>query len=64
MNATQLYVDGCGIIVGGVLALLLEAGGSGVVELEAGGLGPGFDVCLLVTRLFHVTLYPLKYPAQ
>jgi hypothetical protein len=38
MNATQLCVDGCRIIVGGAVALLLEAGGSGLVELEAGGL--------------------------
>jgi len=31
--------------------------GSGLVELEE---EPGFDVCPLSAKLFHVTLYPLK----
>jgi hypothetical protein len=64
MNATQLYVDGCRIIVGGAVVLLLEAAGSRLIELEVGGLGLVFDVCMLAARLFHVTLYALTYPAQ
>ena len=57
---TQLSVDG-EIIVGGLaeVVLILEAGGDGLVELDAGGLGPAFDVCSLADRLFHVKLYPL-----
>ena len=39
------------------VGLLLETGDTGLVELE---MGPGFDVCPLAVRLFHVTLYPLK----
>jgi len=48
------------IIVGGLMAvvLILEAGG--LVELEAGGLGLGYDVGPFAARLFQVTLYPLE----
>ena len=34
------------------VALLLPTGGTGLVELE---VGPGFDICPLAARLFHVT---------
>jgi len=55
-GATQLSVDD-EIVEEAAVALLLDAGGGGLVELEA---GPGFDVCPLAARLFHITLYPLK----
>ena len=38
-----------------------SAGTSGL-ELEVRRLGLGFEVCLLVARLFHVPLYLLTYP--
>jgi hypothetical protein len=39
------------------VVLVLGTGSTGLVEME---VGPGFDVCPLAVRLFHVTLYPLK----
>jgi len=52
---TQLSVDETVEEV--TVALLLETGGAGLVELE---VGSGFGICPLANRLFHVTLYPLK----
>jgi hypothetical protein len=56
---TQPSVDG-EIIVLGLLAVVLVFVDRGLVELEDGIC----DVCPLAARLFHVTLYPLTYPAQ